>query len=302
MKKILFLIPLFLFAKDVNETKLFWEKYNLNERAKQFNISPQELQQKTKDFNLTKLKKINDMNESEIKQRYNPSFYKSNSANKIANSINNFIESKKFQRNVKSAKDYILYDKGFNFSKYEGQYKAIIDKLQHSKGGILGNKYLDSDERIYVVISSSIPKTTIKNYFAEAEPVGTDIHFVLRGLIGGIHKIKPTLKWLNSIIVKNPDGNITDPKNRYQVQVEVNPKVTMYYGIKEVPAVIFVKGFNPLLEAHEPLPIKKDDNESVYIAYGDANLMYSLKKINKVAKSKGLADLIKHMKQGFFQK
>ncbi len=280
MKKAFFLIPVVLFAVN----KEFEKKYLLSVKTYKNEINQSKLLQQNVNidkiqFDINKtLKKIN--------------FKKpSNKEAKIqAEEISNYLKSSKFQENVVNMKKYILYDKKIGFSKYLP--KNYFFKLKK-------HNFLANDETIYVVISSSIPISTIQNYFQEVQPVRTDIIFVLRGFVGNNPKrIKPTLKWLNRILTKDPNKK-PSKKNRYWVNVEINPKVTEHFNIKEVPAVIYVKNYNGFLDMYKPLP-KRDMGEKAYIAYGDANLVYVFEKINQKAKSKTLEKLIKKMRGGFF--
>jgi hypothetical protein len=70
-----------------------------------------------------------------------------------------------------------------------------------------------------------------------------------------------------------------------------------------VPAVIFVKNYNPYSEIQGNAQMMGKDglsDEEVFIAYGDSNIKYVLEKINKKAHSKGLEELIKNINKGFF--
>ncbi len=280
MKKLLILIPFLLFGinkefeeKYLSQVKQYEKEIN-NSKLLEQNINIQNIQI---DMNNT-LKKVNFKKQKNIK------------AENEADKINSYIKSNNYQENIRKMKKYILYDKKLDFSKY-------IPKDLHIK--LKKNNYLGEKEKIYIVISSSMPITTIQNYFETAQRAGQDITFVLRGLIGNdIRKIKPTLNWINKVLTK--DSNKKSSKdNRFKVTIQINPKVTEHFGISEVPAIIFVKKYDGFLDKYETLP-KEERGEETYIAYGDANLIYALEKINKKAKSKTLSKLIKNMRGSFF--
>ena len=300
MRKLLFaiLFILFSFAKDINRE--FANKYlsNIKQYEEDINNSKlnEKLQNSTSSFNLkTEL----DENESK-KQTKDISFVKSNSAKEQAKEVNNQVRSEEFEENVKGMKEYILSDKGFNYNSYLGKYQNLVDEVIKGKvSNLPKNNFLSNKQKIYVVISSSIPKETIQNYFKTIQPVRTDVIFVTRGFIGDIKYIKPTLKWMKDILTK-PNCNEEDKKKcMYQVNLEINPKVTRHFNISEVPAVIFVRNYDGFLSEYMPLP--KESKEEAYIAYGDANIIYALEKINKKAKDKHLSKLIKEMRGGFFR-
>ena len=103
-------------------------------------------------------------------------------------------------------------------------------------------------------------------------------------------------------ILKEKSGGYKGQKY-YKFKVDINPKVFMKYNIDKVPAVIFVKNYNPLIEisgvSYKELQSKKNI-EDVYISYGDSDILYVLNKINKKAKSKGLKNFIKSVNKNFF--
>lgn len=288
----------FSFAKDINRE--FANKYlsNMEQHKEDINNSKilEKLEQSTSSFDL-KMKV--DENES---KKYTKGFstIKSSTADSVAKEINNQVRSEEFEENVKGMKEYILSDKGFNYKSYLGKYQNLADEVIKGKvSNLPKNNFLSNKQKIYVVISSSMPKETIQNYFKTIQPVRTDVIFVTRGFIGDIKYIKPTLKWMKDILTK-PNCNEEDKKKcMYQVNLEINPKVTRHFNISEVPAVIFVRNYDGFLSEYMPLP--KESKEEAYIAYGDANIIYALEKINKKAKDKHLSKLIKEMRGGFFR-
>jgi len=285
----------YCFANYIN--KDFARKYLSNVKQYERDINDSHLidrlQKTTSSY---KLKTHLDKNET---KRYSKDFsiVKSRTANTQAKEVDAYLKSDKFTQNINGMKEYILSDKGFNYEAYLGKYKKLADEV--IKGEVSQNNFLTDKQKIYVVISSSMPKGTIQNYFKTIQPVRTDIIFVTRGFIGDIKYIKPTLKWMKEILTK-PECREKDPKKcMYRVNLEINPKVTQHFNITEVPAVIFVKNYNGFLDKYTPVP--KKSNEEAYIAYGDANIIYVLEKINREAKDRNLAKLIKAMRGGFYK-
>ena len=89
-------------------------------------------------------------------------------------------------------------------------------------------------------------------------------------------------------------------KNKYLFRVDINPKLFAKYNINEVPAVIFIKNYNPFLEIQgNGNEENSNSDEQVFISYGDSSLRYSLEQINKKAKSDGLNRIIKNFSKGF---
>ncbi|WP_187648688.1 TrbC family F-type conjugative pilus assembly protein [Nitrosophilus labii] len=293
-------------SEDINKTELFMKKYLSKQRMETVRIDPEELRKNSLDLNLTQFKKLKDMNASEIKRKYNISFGKSNAAEEYAKEVNNYVKSKKFQKGVVANQNYILYDKSIDWSKYAGKYsvqtKEIMEQLAKDNSPLLStNKYLEPNEKIFIVISSSLPDATIKNYFKMLEPVNTDVTFVLRGVIGSPKKIMPTINYINKLLIKDENGDKSDIKNRYQFNIEINPKITRRFDVEAVPAVLFIKNYNPVVQQYKSTIGSPDPDELYWIAYGEASVNYTLKKINEKAKSKGIERLLKAMNKSFYK-
>jgi len=296
MKRSLLFLSLFSFLLAHNINEEFQKKY-LSNVSRYTNDT--ENQQVIEDvYKSEKNVKILHFDENNTKSYLKGVVFNNNQQAKIeAESINKISHSNIFQKNIKNAELYILDKKGFNYQKYLGQYTSQAYKVINDK--YKENKYLFQKEKVYIVISSSMPEETIRNYFRDIQNIRTDIVFVMRGVIGSISRMLPTLKWIRKILTK-PDCIGDDKKCFYKVNLVINPKVTEYFNIKEVPAVIFLKNYDGFLNRHIDIP--KKTHEKAYIAYGDANLKYALEAINKYAQDKGLSNLIKNMHKSYFLK
>ena len=177
--------------------------------------------------------------------------------------------------------NYLLYDKKINWQQHLGQYKnrtnTALEQLKDKgtiSSEISSNQFLEHNEKIFIIISSSIQKHILKNYFETLQKVNTDVTFVLRGTIGGVKKIKPTLDWIQEILTKNDN-------TRYEYNVIIEPRIVSKYNIKQVPAVLYVKNYNPSYT-------EESANEEHYIYYGAVDIDYALEKINDDVKSFGI--------------
>ncbi len=224
----------------------------------------------------------------------------------IASSIDKNTKSGITRQNIDKSIDYILDDKAFNFQeeldKMPLKTKQMLADIRANKGAISNNQFLDKNEKLFVVISSSMPISTIQNYFRSVEHIKTDVYFVMRGLVGNDPRyMMPTLNFLNSVATKkaNTDSNKAE---YFDINLDINPKVTSRFNIKHAPAVLFIKNYNPVIEQASNVIGIPDSNESYFIAYGETSLEYALKKINEEAKNKGLDNLIANMYgKGFFK-
>ncbi len=216
--------------------------------------------------------------------------------NKDAHHVVKKIYSKEFNEKLDEQKQYILNNISVKNSKMMLP-KQISPKVRHPYSIYKGvdvttsfnNKFgFTKDKHLYIVISSSMPKKQIQEYFKRVDG-NNDITFVLRGLIGGIKEIIPTREYILELIKK--DTFRKKNKDVYKVNISINPKITRYYKIDKVPAFIFTKNKNETLSNHAKIAI--DNNETYFIAYGLVDLDYALENINKKAKSKWLDELLK---------
>lgn len=300
-----------LFAVDNNITKeqIFNNKYLQDKAQMQNKIPVDELYKNTKDFNLSSIRQDTNLTKDDIKKRYDIKFNQSAEANQNAREISNMRRSNAFEKKIIDNQNYILYDKSMNFDEYLGEYsqntKDMINQLENSKHLISTNKYLNPNEKIFIIISSSMDKSSIQNYFKLLENVKTDITFILRGLVGNDARyINPTFSYLQDLLIKDPNNKNKDDKNNfYYYNIQINPKVTRRFNITKVPAVIFIKNYDPIVEDYQKMTnTPADTNEEYFIAYGEASIDYALNEINKQAKSDGLARLIQNMNSNFYTK
>lgn len=300
-----------LFAIDSNITKeqIFRNKYLQDKSQMQNKISVDELHRNTRDFNLSSVRQDMNLTKNEIESKYEIKFNQSMEANQSAKEISNIRRSEAFQKKIVDNQNYILYDKSMNFDEYLGEYsqntKDMISQMENSKHLISSNKYLNPNEKIFIVISSSMDKSSIQNYFKLLENVNTDITFVLRGLVGNDARyINPTFSYLQDLLIKDPNNkNKEDKNNFYYFNIEINPKVTRRFNITKTPAVIFIKNYDPIVQDYQKMTnTPADTNEEYYVAYGEVSINYALSEINKQAKSDGLARLIQNMNSNFYTK
>lgn len=293
MKRIIFCSIVLCTRLFSNEKEAFIEKY-ISDKA---NYQKNETEANEYRKNLSQDINIKEISKKENKEiDTNINYYKNSDANKISENINKEVKSLEFQKKVEANKDYIFKDKDLNFDEKMGNYKKEIEPQKTIN---YKNKFLNSDERLIIAISSSIPDEVLKNYFKSLGDNNEDVLFVMNGFIGNDpKKIMPTLEYISRILNKDDSSKDIKDKNKYLFRVDINPKLFAKYNINEVPAVIFVKNYNPYMEI-QGNGLGDESNENVYISYGDSSVRYALEQINKKAKSKGLEELIKNISKGF---
>lgn len=221
-----------------------------------------------------------------------------------ARSISDNTKSKAFQKTVGKNEQYIINDKQLDWSKYLGNYKASTTKLakqmqEEGTAYVSKNEVLGQKERVLVVISSSMPDELVRSYFEAFQSVNHDVAFVMRGMVGGATKYRPTAEYISRVMSKDPKKDINDQKNKYVFDVSINPKITERFNITKVPAIIYVDNYDPIAElqtAGRPV----NDDENYWVAYGDMEPKYAIERINQSARKESLKHLIARMNKGFY--
>ncbi len=190
----------------------------------------------------------------------------------------------------------------------EELFKDVPDGYSHDAGTTqkqrqTAGKLLES-ERVYVFITKSVPITTLRNYSAAIAKAGDpNVVMVLRGFVGGMKKIKPTMDFIAEILKKDPACDMTREKcDSFGVNIEIDPLLFRRYQICEVPAIVYAQNVDQGVEAlngSEGL----NDNASAgnfFVIIGDAKLDYLLERINREAGSESLTALIIAITKGFY--
>jgi type-F conjugative transfer system pilin assembly protein TrbC len=166
-------------------------------------------------------------------------------------------QSDSMYNEVKKAEDYILYD--LPLIAKNPSVAAYISPISNQNNA--------RNERLFVIISSSMPQSLLKHYALMADASKSRIVLVLRGVVGG--NIQETAKWFEKI----------KPSKDSAIELQINPKLIRRFDVSRVPAVLLVQNFNPIVLENTDIIGKPDANEEYWICYGDSDLRYTLKKI-----------------------
>ena len=200
-----------------------------------------------------------------------------------------FYESPAFQRRVALENERLKKE-------VFGGFKAYYKDLNSREGK---GERLSPNERIYLFISSSMPETTLRTYIEQIAGLGDpNVVVLMRGFIGGMKYMGPTLKFIGDLLEKDSSCGLSC--GLYGLNVEVDPLLFRRYGVLQVPAVVYVPDIEVLGPGSEGLGRNANVGRS-YVFYGDVALFYSLKRINEEAKSASLAAIIKEFKHGFYR-
>lgn len=118
-----------------------------------------------------------------------------------------------------------------------------------------------------VFASSSIPLATLRSYAAQLEGTGGAI--VLRGGVGGLKEMGPTVDFIMNVLKVDPacDGPDCDMR---EVSVLIDPVIFAQSGVKRVPAVAVVDRDPFLSYCERETPEARSD--AWIVTYGDASL------------------------------
>lgn len=200
---------------------------------------------------------------------------------------------------------------GYTFDAKKPELEQWKDSMNYDGGKVVFNQqkkaptkstgwngFLSSDERVYIFISSSVPKETLIEYAQtiDALRLGNQIVMVMRGCIGGCEKIKPTLHYINDIITD--EGTI---KKGMKAQVWIDPFLFRKYAISKAPVVVYAKGVvTEKIQLSEGLDENLRGHPVAFRSDGDWDLEYHLKVLQQKSKSPNLQKLLVAMQKNSF--
>lgn len=241
-------------------------------------------------------------------------------------SIRNYMESvKEYEKNLKVPENRYGAEgqskaeglkKYFYSDEYQKKVRAETQRLKDAVFKDTINEYypdgketaratsktLLSTERIYIFVSSSVPRQTLRNYAVDLDKLrDPGISMVMRGFVGGMKYVKPTLEFVTKTIVKDESCDAAKEKcETYSVNIGIDPMLFRRYRITQVPAVVYVKGLSVVDQAMSEGISNNAKASDFYVVYGDASLDYVLERIHKETKSKSIESILKALRKGFY--
>jgi type-F conjugative transfer system pilin assembly protein TrbC len=203
---------------------------------------------------------------------------------KLAEKMNGYYRSPEFQGRLKRESERI---QGELFG--DAAAKFYPDKETPAAGGKLG-----SDERVYVFISSALPLPTVRNYAASVTRLGDpNVFLVMRGFVGGMTKIQPTISFIASVLQREPSCNPSEAEcEMLTASLAVDPLLFRRYGIDRVPAVVYARGVKAEDAALSEGDVRNTGVAKSHTVYGDASLEYLLEQLRRETASRTLTDLL----------
>ncbi len=144
-----------------------------------------------------------------------------------------------------------------------------------------GAARLRPDERVWILVSSSVPRETLRNYVRDMDRLGDpNVRMVLRGFVGGAKKIMPTLDFVRGLILRDPSCRGEECPG-FNAVIQVDPLVFSRLGLREVPAVAYARG----VRAADPsMSDGAPENASVgeaFVLRGDVSLGWALERFRR---------------------
>ncbi len=195
----------------------------------------------------------------------------------------------------------------FSSETYQGRLREETDRLKREvfnlpledfpqpedAGSETGQReYLSQSERIYIFISSAMPIRTLRNYAADLDHLGDpNVSMVMRGFIGGMKHVKPTLDFVSRLIVKDPACRVKEEQcPAHRINLQIDPLLFRKYKIARVPALVYV----PSLSSQDQQASEGLDEVPPHTTlYGDASLEYLIETLHRNNKRESLNQMLK---------
>ena len=171
-------------------------------------------------------------------------------------------------------------------NKNTDNYKNDIPE-KNKIAGVLFN------DRLYIFVSSSMPKSVIRNYVREASKIKNSV-MIMRGFIDGAHQIKPTMSFVADVLKKEKDCHHAQC-DMNSVAFEIDPIKFQKYGITQVPSVVYEQ---QAMDGH--CPDDKADTpqvqSSINKVVGQSTLLYAVDTLLAQKSTPGLIKMAQELK------
>jgi len=193
-----------------------------------------------------------------------------------------------YEKNIYSSRQFQSAFKKYVPYNYYAFFNSQVKRAKNLSPAV-GN------DRLFICISQSMPMNEIRSYVRQVAYLGDkDIVFVLRGFIGGVKYIKPTIRFFYNATKKDPNCSGLVNCKLYSVVFDVNPLVFRKYKIDRVPAFVFVPNYHRITHSN----FNKDDG--AYVLYGDVSLKYAIELLYKNSKYIRLKQMLDQYRQKSF--
>ncbi len=192
---------------------------------------------------------------------------KDTTAEQAARAAADKINSAEFQEQVAKHKKLI-----------KSALPFVANENPNEREGGIKDKMLPS-EKVMIFISSSIPINTLRTYVRDISSIeDPGITLIMRGFLDGMREIRPTMEFIQKILLKDEDciAAQSEECETFTASVEIDPLKFRRFNITSVPAIVYAESMG------------KDDKinsrPDATIIYGDIPLRYALEKIRDETK------------------
>lgn len=250
--------------------------------------------QKTASFDIEALGGLNERGERLSKALNLPKNVFEKDGEKWARATDDLFRSGEFQNRLLAEQQRIKREV------FGGKLQEYYRGAPEAAAAMAGE--LPRDERVYIFISSSMPKRTLRNYVRDVAKLGDpNVKLVMRGLVGGMKYIKPSLWFVGSLLVRDEECDPQKRKcERFGAGVEIDPLLFRRYGIDRVPAVVFARKVNV---TDPQMSEGLERNMAVaefHVLHGDVALEYALDRFRSETGSTALGALVTRLNSGFY--
>ncbi len=168
----------------------------------------------------------------------------------------------------------------------------VIDNKSTTEIKTAKNGIFQTDERIYIFISSSIPKAVLDNYkaYIKFKGIGDTTSFVIRGCLpqgGGFNGCKdflPTMQFARDMIIEDNKTGVTG--------LLIDPVLFKTYDVTNVPQVVYAKNVNRRVDLGSEGDFSRlESTPQWWKSVGDWSLEYHLNELYNLSKEEKLKQL-----------
>ncbi len=193
------------------------------------------------------------------------------------------MRTKKFRNRIKVMQESVRavkyrHNKGDDFKVVEAKKLQQMDLGEIlKKAYALRRQDQKAAPKLYVFVSYSMPESSIRNLYRDANQIGAPL--LVRGLIN--NNFTDTARKMVQILG-------TKDRSRKKTSILINPILFKKFGIKRVPAFVFIKGEDFSLSCRTKKACEASAPEHD-VVYGDITLKKAVETLSLVNESMVLA-------------
>lgn len=155
--------------------------------------------------------------------------------------------------------------------------------------------YLDPSERIFVLVTSAMPESVLKNYIRDLSKINDpNTAIVFRGFIDGIVNPNTTMSFIQKLV---QDETGKHPK----VKIQIDPHVFSKFSVTKAPAVVYAWNIDMAdLTNSVGMPGNLEKDLDAAMVCGDASLDYALDQIYEETGRDVIKTAVKKIRGNFY--